>query len=57
MAYDTKHLRVPEIRWLGAFPSDSERYFVPKQCLLPLTAEGKLLLVVRQIDLAEHLIY
>jgi len=41
MAYDTKHLRVPEIRWLGVFPSDSERYFVPKQCLLPLTAEGK----------------
>ncbi|WVY91647.1 hypothetical protein V8G54_037161, partial [Vigna mungo] len=39
MAYDTKHLRVPEIRWLGAFPSDSERYFVPKQCILPLTAE------------------
>nr|KYP73464.1 Meiotic recombination protein SPO11-1 [Cajanus cajan] len=41
MAYDTKHLRVPEIHWLGAFPSDSERYSVPKQCLLPLTAEDK----------------
>ncbi|KAI5416717.1 hypothetical protein KIW84_041658, partial [Lathyrus oleraceus] len=41
MAYDTKHLRVPEISWLGAFPSDSEKYFVPKQCLLPLTAEDK----------------
>ncbi|KAL3036024.1 hypothetical protein AAZX31_02G281800 [Glycine max] len=41
MAYDTKHLRVPEIQWLGAFPSDSERYFVPNQCLLPLTAEDK----------------
>ncbi|XP_057441014.1 meiotic recombination protein SPO11-1 isoform X3 [Lotus japonicus] len=41
MAYDTKHLRVPEIHWLGAFPSDSERYLVPKQCLLPLTAEDK----------------
>ncbi|WJX64926.1 hypothetical protein P8452_49647 [Trifolium repens] len=41
MAYDTKHLRIPEIHWLGAFPSDSERYFVPKQCLLPLTAEDK----------------
>ncbi|KAJ1410787.1 Topoisomerase 6 subunit A/Spo11, TOPRIM domain [Sesbania bispinosa] len=41
MAYDTKHLRVPEIQWLGAFPSDSERYLVPKQCLLPLTAEDK----------------
>ncbi|RHN57956.1 putative DNA topoisomerase (ATP-hydrolyzing) [Medicago truncatula] len=41
MAYDTKHLRVPEIHWLGAFPSDSDRYFVPKQCLLPLTVEDK----------------
>ncbi|RDX71419.1 Meiotic recombination protein SPO11-1, partial [Mucuna pruriens] len=41
MAYDTKHLRVPEIHWLGVFPSDSERYFIPKQCLLPLTAEDK----------------
>ncbi|KAK7276956.1 hypothetical protein RIF29_18105 [Crotalaria pallida] len=41
LAYDTKHLRVPEIQWLGAFPSDSDRYFVPKRCLLPLTAEDK----------------
>ncbi|RYQ95771.1 hypothetical protein Ahy_B08g091122 [Arachis hypogaea] len=36
MAYDTKHLRVPEIQWLGAYPSDAERYFIPKQCLLSL---------------------
>ncbi|XP_057724694.1 meiotic recombination protein SPO11-1 isoform X1 [Arachis stenosperma] len=41
MAYDTKHLRVPEIQWLGAYPSDAERYFIPKQCLLSLTAEDK----------------
>ncbi|KAF7815913.1 meiotic recombination protein SPO11-1 isoform X1 [Senna tora] len=41
MAYDTKYLRVPEIRWLGAFPSDSERFSVPKHCLLPLTTEDK----------------
>ncbi|XP_019435684.1 PREDICTED: meiotic recombination protein SPO11-1 isoform X2 [Lupinus angustifolius] len=41
LAYDTKHLRVPEIQWLGAFPSDPERFFVPKQCLLPLTAADK----------------
>ncbi|KAL6999125.1 hypothetical protein U1Q18_000288 [Sarracenia purpurea var. burkii] len=39
MAYDAKFLRVHEIRWLGAFPSDSENYGLPKQCLLPLTAE------------------
>ncbi|KAI4307879.1 hypothetical protein L6164_031008 [Bauhinia variegata] len=41
MAYDTRNLRVPEIQWLGVFPSDFERYSVPKHCLLPLTAEDK----------------
>ncbi|XP_057465265.1 meiotic recombination protein SPO11-1 isoform X2 [Actinidia eriantha] len=41
MAYDAKFLRVPEIHWLGAFPSDSEKYGLPHQCLLPLTAEDK----------------
>ncbi|KAL5700015.1 hypothetical protein ACHQM5_025520 [Ranunculus cassubicifolius] len=41
MAYDAKFLRVPEIRWLGAFPSDSDKYQLPEQCLLPLTTEDK----------------
>ncbi|GAA0170283.1 endodeoxyribonuclease [Lithospermum erythrorhizon] len=41
MAYDAKFLRVPEIRWLGAFPSDAEKYCLPQQCLLPLTTEDK----------------
>ncbi|KAK4489940.1 hypothetical protein RD792_000590 [Penstemon davidsonii] len=41
MAYDAKSLRLPQIRWLGAFPSDSEKYQLPQQCLLPLTAEDK----------------
>lgn len=41
MAYDTKYLCVPELRWLGAFPSDAEKFYVPKHCLLSLTAEGK----------------
>ncbi|TYG82597.1 hypothetical protein ES288_D01G102200v1 [Gossypium darwinii] len=41
MAYDAKFLRVPQIQWLGAFPSDSENYDLPKQCLLPLTIEDK----------------
>ncbi|XP_057765480.1 meiotic recombination protein SPO11-1 isoform X3 [Salvia miltiorrhiza] len=41
MAYDAKYLRIPEIRWLGAFPSDSENYQLPQQCLLNLTAEDK----------------
>ncbi|CAA2956454.1 meiotic recombination SPO11-1 isoform X1 [Olea europaea subsp. europaea] len=41
MAYDAKFLRIPEIHWLGAFPSDCEKYHLPRQCLLPLTAEDK----------------
>ncbi|KAK1272558.1 Meiotic recombination protein SPO11-1 [Acorus gramineus] len=41
MAYDTKFLRVPEIRWIGAFPSDSEKYCLSAQCLLPLKPEDK----------------
>lgn len=41
MAYDVKHLQVQTIRWLGAFPSDSEKYGIPEQCLIPLTAEGE----------------
>ncbi|XP_019072494.1 meiotic recombination protein SPO11-1 isoform X7 [Vitis vinifera] len=44
MAYDAKFLRVPEIEWLGAFPSDSEKYGLPEPCLLPLTAEDPELL-------------
>lgn len=44
MAYDAKFLRVPEIRWLGAFPSDFEKYGLPQQCLLPLTPEGEKML-------------
>ncbi|BFG31216.1 hypothetical protein CerSpe_174900 [Prunus speciosa] len=41
MAYDAKLLRVPEILWLGAFLLDSEKYRLPQQCPLPLTAEDK----------------
>ncbi|KAG8386028.1 hypothetical protein BUALT_Bualt03G0106400 [Buddleja alternifolia] len=41
MAYDSKSLRLPEIRWLGAFPSDCKKYQLPLQCLLPMTAEDK----------------
>ncbi|CAK9174225.1 unnamed protein product, partial [Ilex paraguariensis] len=41
MAYDAEFLRVPGIRWIGAFPQDCERYHLPQQCLLPLTAEDK----------------
>ncbi|KAK2967272.1 hypothetical protein RJ640_004838 [Escallonia rubra] len=41
MAYDAKFLRLPEIRWIGAFPSDLEKFSLPPQCLLPLTTEEK----------------
>uniref|UniRef100_A0A6N2NKI2 DNA topoisomerase (ATP-hydrolyzing) n=2 Tax=Salix viminalis TaxID=40686 RepID=A0A6N2NKI2_SALVM len=41
MAFDAKILRVPEVQWLGVFPSDFEKYDLPQQCLLPLTAEDK----------------
>ncbi|CAB4278199.1 unnamed protein product [Prunus armeniaca] len=41
LAYDAKFLRVPEILWLGGFLLDSEKYQLPQQCLLPLTAQDK----------------
>ncbi|XP_042478988.1 meiotic recombination protein SPO11-1 [Macadamia integrifolia] len=41
MAYDAKFMRVTELHWLGAFPSDSKKYCLPERCLLPLTAEDK----------------
>ncbi|XP_074320172.1 meiotic recombination protein SPO11-1 isoform X2 [Silene latifolia] len=41
MAYDAELLRIPEICWIGAFTSDSERYDLPSQCLLPLSTEDK----------------
>ncbi|XP_030525495.1 meiotic recombination protein SPO11-1 isoform X1 [Rhodamnia argentea] len=41
MAYDAKFMRNPEMNWLGAFPSDFEKYSLPTECLLPLTAEDK----------------
>ncbi|KAJ4982253.1 hypothetical protein NE237_033090 [Protea cynaroides] len=41
MAYDAKFMRVTEMRWVGVFPSDSKKYCLPEQCLLPLTAEDK----------------
>ncbi|KAM6577288.1 hypothetical protein CsatB_029125 [Cannabis sativa] len=41
MAYDSKNLRVPEIKWTGVFPSDSDKYRIPNQCFLPFTPEDK----------------
>ncbi|KAI3810270.1 hypothetical protein L1987_19881 [Smallanthus sonchifolius] len=42
MAYDAKIMKLPEIKWLGVFPSDTEKYNVPQQCLLPMTTEDKI---------------
>ncbi|KAG9144126.1 hypothetical protein Leryth_013764 [Lithospermum erythrorhizon] len=39
---DGKFMRVPEICWLGAFPSDAEEYCLPQQCLLHLTTVDKI---------------
>jgi len=41
MAYEAKFMRNPEMSWLGAFPSDFEKYSLPTECLLPLTADGE----------------
>ncbi|KAL3508379.1 hypothetical protein ACH5RR_027780 [Cinchona calisaya] len=41
MAYDAKFLCIPELRWLGVFPSEIKKYCLPQQCLLPLTKEDK----------------
>ncbi|EPS58592.1 hypothetical protein M569_16221, partial [Genlisea aurea] len=40
MAYDSEHLRVDCVQWIGAFPSDAIRYELPNRCLLPLTNEA-----------------
>ncbi|KGN44213.2 hypothetical protein Csa_019092 [Cucumis sativus] len=41
MAYDAKYLKIPQLRWLGAFASDFEKYNLPEQCLIPLTFKDK----------------
>lgn len=51
MAFDAKLLRVPEIRWLGVFPSDADKYHLPDRCLLPLTPEGQITVFVITIFL------
>ncbi|KAK1440255.1 hypothetical protein QVD17_06080 [Tagetes erecta] len=42
MAYDAKLMKLPEINWLGVFPSDAAKFNVPQQCLLPMTTEDKI---------------
>lgn len=37
MSYDSANLTTPDIKWLGVWPSDLDRYSIPEQCRLPLT--------------------
>ncbi|XP_076927744.1 meiotic recombination protein SPO11-1-like [Bidens hawaiensis] len=42
MAYDAKIMKLPEIKWLGVFPSDAAKFNIPQHCLLPMTTEDKI---------------
>lgn len=48
MSYDSANLTTPDIKWLGVRPSDLEKFNIPEQCRLPMTASdietGKALL-------------
>jgi meiotic recombination protein SPO11 len=37
MSYDSANLTTPDVKWLGVWPSDLDRYNIPEQCRLPLT--------------------
>lgn len=39
MSYDSASLTCSDIKWLGLRPSDLERYKIPEQCRIPMTAE------------------
>ncbi|EDQ87716.1 uncharacterized protein MONBRDRAFT_37903 [Monosiga brevicollis MX1] len=39
MSYDSASLTCPDIKWLGLRPTDLDRYKIPEQCRLPMTAE------------------
>jgi meiotic recombination protein SPO11 len=39
MSYDSMNLTTPDIKWLGVRPSDLDRFNIPEQCRLPMTAE------------------
>jgi hypothetical protein len=39
MSYDAANLTTPDIKWLGVRPSDLDRFNIPQQCRLPMTAE------------------
>jgi len=39
MAYDNASLVTPDIKWLGIRPSDLDKYKIPEQCRLDMTAK------------------
>ncbi|XP_064599336.1 LOW QUALITY PROTEIN: meiotic recombination protein SPO11-like [Liolophura sinensis] len=41
LAYESHHLTVPAVRWLGVFPSDITRFKIPKNMLIPVTVADK----------------
>lgn len=38
MSYDSASLTTPDIKWLGVRPSDLDRFHIPEQCRLEMTA-------------------
>merc|ERR1719272_2192867 len=38
MSYDAINLTTPDIKWLGVRPSDLDKYKIPQQCRLEMTA-------------------
>lgn len=38
MSYDSANLCTPDIKWLGVRPSDLDKYKIPEQCRLEMTA-------------------
>jgi len=38
MSYDSLNLTTPDIKWLGIRPSDLDKYNIPEQCRLDMTA-------------------
>lgn len=38
MSYDSANLTTPDVKWLGMRPSDLDKYDIPEQCRLPMSA-------------------
>jgi len=40
-SYDSSNLTTSDIKWLGVRPSDLDRYNLPEQCRLPISAHDR----------------